>query len=390
MSPLRRPSVRWAVPVAAFAAIVGAASVSRLVPAGAQVPNLPPLTAAELLVKVTTAQIPPMSGTIRLTANLGLPDLGGFAGSIPGSLTELLVGSHSARIATDGPTKLRVTMEAQNTESSWIRNGADVWSWDSTTQTATHATIAADTPDKTVATDATKPSEPVLTPAAEAAKMLAQVDPSTTVSVRTSAYVAGRAAYELVLVPKSAASTVSEVVLSVDAATGVALDARITAKGATKPAIEIGFTDVSFATPEASNFTFTPPAGATVKQVASVSDLVPLSNGRHHHDRADAPSTGSAASNTDPSTKPADATTADNNGANNTVGTGWDSVMIIKGGGVTPQISGLLGRGSSITLPGGHTGHLISTALVNGVITDDGRVAVGAVNSNTLVAALAA
>ena len=217
--------------------------------------------------------------------------------------------------------------------------------------------------------------------------MLAHVDPSTTVSVRTSAYVAGRAAYELVLVPKSAASTVSEVVLAVDAATGMALDARITAKGATKPAIEIGFTDVSFAAPAASNFTFTPPAGATVTQAASVSDLLPIGSRHRHGNRPDAADSPSSTKPTaDSAVQAADATTR----GSTTVGTGWDTVMIIKGGGITPQITGLLGRGSQITLPGGHTGHLVSTALVNGLITDDGRVAVGAVNSNALVAALGA
>lgn len=138
----RRRALRWALPAAAIAATIGIASVSNLVSADAQVPNLPPLTAAELLAKVTSAKVPAFSGTVQLTANLGLPDLGGFGGTIPGSISELLAGSHSASVSADGPTKVKVTMHGPLAESSWIRNGDDAWSWNSASQTATHAKMS--------------------------------------------------------------------------------------------------------------------------------------------------------------------------------------------------------------------------------------------------------
>lgn len=81
-------------------------------------------------------------------------------------------------------------------------------------QTAKHVKMPANGSDNSGTT--ALPGMDSMNPAAMASSMLAMVDPTTTVSVRTSAYVAGRAAYELVLMPKSAASTVGEVVLAID------------------------------------------------------------------------------------------------------------------------------------------------------------------------------
>lgn len=373
MNILRRRSLRWALPAATVAATLGIASISHLVAATAQVPNLPPLTAAELLSKVATAKVPAFSGTVQLTANLGLPSLGSLGGSVPGSITDLLAGTHSATISADGPTKVKVTMQGQLAESSWIRNGNDTWAWSSTMQTAKHVKMPADGADNSGATPMSGMDS--MNPAVMASSMLAMVDPTTTVSVRTSAYVAGRAAYELVLMPKSAASTVAEVVLSIDAATGTPLDARIMAKGQSTSALELGFSSITFATPAPSTFEFTPPAGVTVSEATSVSDLLPFSVDRHHGERA----TKSPAS-ADPA--------ASGMSGMSTVGTAWDSVMISKDSGISPQIAQILGGGSSVTLPGGVTAKLVSTALINVMLTSDGRVAVGAVNSQALQAAL--
>jgi hypothetical protein len=78
--------------------------------------------------------------------------------------------------------------------------------------------------------------------------------------------VAGEAAYQLVLAPKSSRSLVGQVRIAIDAQQNVPLRVQVFAKGATSPAIQVGFTSVSFAQPAAANFTFTPPAGAKVVQ----------------------------------------------------------------------------------------------------------------------------
>ena len=76
--------------------------------------------------------------------------------------------------------------------------------------------------------------------------------------------VAGEAAYQLVLVPKSPSSLIGQVRIAIDARHNVPLRVQVFAKGAASPAIQVGFTSVSFGQPAAANFAFRPPAGATV------------------------------------------------------------------------------------------------------------------------------
>jgi outer membrane lipoprotein-sorting protein len=382
---LQRRKLRYAVPVAVMASTFAITSLSRVMSADAQTPNLPSITPAELLAKVSTAKVPAFSGTVSMTANLGLPDLGSFGGgSVPSSAVQLLMGTHTANISADGPEKVKITMAGDAAESSWIRNGNEAWAWDSSNQSVKHLKAAADTNDKSAddSKDSAAPEDPAdqLNPATAASILLASVDESTKVSVRTTAYVAGRAAYELVLTPKSANSTVSEVVLSVDAATGTPLEARIMAKGVTKPALEVGFTTINFATPAASTFVFVPPKGATVTEVSSFTDLLPISGSRHRHGDG-------AKDNPSP-----DATASDSNGtggSTTTVGTGWDTVAVMTDSPQASQISSLMSAAKEVKLADGSTARLLSTRLVNVLIAADGRTAIGAVNQAGLEAALA-
>src|SRR5262249_59660614 len=121
--------------------------------------DLPPLTAAELLAKVRTAQVPPLSGTLTLTSNLGLPSLssvGALGGSAAGtSLADLLSGSHSAKVWFDGPQHVRVATSAPMQETNIIRNGSDVWRYDSTTLTAPPTTLSHGTHTTSIPTSPT-------------------------------------------------------------------------------------------------------------------------------------------------------------------------------------------------------------------------------------------
>ena len=224
----RRPLLAWCVPAGVVLSVAAIAAVPNLMPASADaVPNLPQITPAQLLVKARTANVSTFSGDVKLAANLGLPDLsslGSFGSSSTGSLLDYLSGTHTARVWVDGPNHVRVAVASQAAESDWIRNGTDLWAWDSRAQTVTHTTVAAG------ATSLPGREEPdaSLTPTQFAQKVLNDVDPSTAVSVTTPGYVAGRPVYELVLQPRSAKSTIGSVTLAVDAATGAALDARVT------------------------------------------------------------------------------------------------------------------------------------------------------------------
>jgi hypothetical protein len=96
--------------------------------------------------------------------------------------------------------------------------------------------------------------------------VLAQVGPTTAVSVDSNVTVAGEAAYQLVLAPKSYRSLVGQVRIAIDARNHVPLRVQVFARGARSPAIQVGFTSVSFVRPAAANFAFRPPAGAKVTQ----------------------------------------------------------------------------------------------------------------------------
>ena len=161
--------------------------------------------------------------------------------------------------------------------------------------------------------------------------------------------------------------------------------ASTTASDSTTRASAPGFLPVTptFAAPPASTFNFVAPAGITVKEVASVSDLLPISQSRHHDDgqaSVAAPPAGAGASKDSAGEASASGTV--------TVGDGWESVEVLNGSSMGRQLDKILGAGASIALPGGKTGHVVSTPLVNAVMSDDGRVAVGAVNTATLAAAL--
>jgi outer membrane lipoprotein-sorting protein len=370
---------RWSVPVAVLAGIAGFAVLPHVLPASAAVPSLPAITPTELLDKVRTSNVRALSGTVKLSSHLGLPDLGAL-GVGQGTMLDLLTGSHTSHIWVDGPEHLRVALDAPSAESDWIRNGVDLWAWRSDTQTVEHTVLPADAPDA-------KPDETV-DPTTMAAKALAMIEPSTTVTVRTPDYIAGRAAYELVLTPKSANSTIGDVAIGIDAENGVPLAVRIDAKNATAPAVSVAFSEISFATPDASVFAFTPPPGSTVNETTDPASLLPIGQSRHDHHGgrrnkqnndggwfayAPATTTGAVAK-TDGMT---------------TVGSDWDSVAIVSGQSVGGQLSGLLSSATTVQTAAGPA-KLISTSLVNALVLDDGRIAVGAVTPAALAAAVPA
>jgi len=98
-----------------------------------------------------------------------------------------------------------------------------------------------------------------------AKQILAAVGPTTVVSLQQNVTVAGQGAYQLAIAPKDSRSLIGQIRIAVDAGRYLPLRVQVFARGATSPALQVGFTTVSFGRPAASNFTFTPPPGAKVK-----------------------------------------------------------------------------------------------------------------------------
>src|SRR3954447_10235836 len=187
-----RPALRWLVPTAAAVVVIGGGAAAGTLVASAD-PALPSRSAAQLLVDLQTAKVDGLSGTVVESADLGLPNLSGLTGGSGGTdITKLVAGSNTARVWYAGDTKARLALLGTFGETDVVRNGTDVWLWQSRDNTAQHIQIPADarTPHAT-------PSLP-MTPQEAADQALAAIDPTTSVSTTGSAKVAGRNAYELV------------------------------------------------------------------------------------------------------------------------------------------------------------------------------------------------
>ncbi len=386
-----RRRLHWVVPAAVLAVTAGVSSLSAILPAGADPsPVLPSLTPAQLLDKVRSASVTTLSGDVRLTSHLGLPDLGSL-GVGGGTLLDLLTGTHTSHVWIDGPEHMRVALDSPQAESDWIRNGTDLWSWDSSSQHVLHTTLTdteSDSPD--AGSPDNRDQNPSIDPIAAADQLLAKIDPTTAVSVQTPGYVAGRPVYELVVAPRSDNSTIGDGVISIDAATGIPLAVRIDPRGSTTPAVQVTFTRVSFDKPVASTFDFTPPPGAVVDEASDPASLLPLGRRIHRFDRRDGRDGQKVVTRPAPNTPAAALPSVDIPAGPGvtTVGTAWETVAIISGLDVGRQFQELFANSPTVTV-GNHTAHLVSTSLVNVLVLDDGRLAVGAMTPAALAATVA-
>ena len=252
---------RWVLPAGVVAVVAGVGIASAITVAQAA-PALPPRTPAQLLAAVAGdhAHVPPLTGTVVETATLGIPQLPGAEN--PNSLTSLLAGSHTLKIWYGGPQKLRLAAPVQMGETDLIRNGTTAWLWQSGSNSVTKYLIPAGHGDHV--REPAIPKTPV-TPQQAAQQALKLAGPSTRVTTQANVTVAGQAAYQLVLAPKASGSQVAKVTIALDAQhLSVPLQVQVFAKGTASPVFQVGYTSISYVTPAASNFNFTPPPGAKV------------------------------------------------------------------------------------------------------------------------------
>jgi len=364
---------RWAVPTGAVV-VVGGVLAGSMISVAQAAPSLPAKTPAQLLASLASKPAtPPLTGTVVETSSLGLPSLPGT--SSPGSLASLLTGSHTIRIWYSDPKHFRLAVPQSMSESDVIRNGSSAWVWESSQNSVTHLVIPAK-----VGQNAQKaePSQTPLTPQQAANEVLKQVGPTTTVRVDSNVTVAGEAAYQLVLAPKSSSSLVGQIRIAVDGSRDVPLRVQVFAKGAKTPAAQIGFTSVSFVKPAAANFAFTPPAGATVKTQHLGERGSATKNDRKIGDGAMIGSGWLAVANL-PSSALTEATGSVGQRPSSGAGLSGDTGAVVNAlvKSATP-VSGSWG-----------SGRLIKTSLISVLITDNGRVLVGAVTPQVLYSAAA-
>jgi outer membrane lipoprotein-sorting protein len=380
---------RWAIPAGAVA-LAGALTAGTMISTAQASPELPVRTPAQLLASVAGRDAPPpaLTGTVVETASLGLPQLPGSAD--PNSITALLAGSHTIKVWYADPAHIRLAVPVTTAETDLIRNGRQIWVWQSSSNTVTRMQLPS-RDGRAGLHPAAVPSQLPLTPQQAASQALKAVGPSTRVSIQRNVTVAGQPAYQLVLSPKAGGSLIDRVAIAIDATRNVPLRVQVFAKGAASAAFQVGYTSVSFVKPAAANFSFTTPAGAKVKVVSPPSDT----------------------------SGPMSAKDKQASGEPQVIGKDWLSVAVlpasalagVTGAGGASSVAGQAAQ-SAAGSPGGGSGEdaavaaallktatpvhgawgsgkLLHTSLVSVLMTSDGHVLVGAVTPAVLESAAA-
>ncbi|MFE6100831.1 outer membrane lipoprotein carrier protein LolA [Streptomyces laurentii] len=398
----QRKASRYIVPVAV--AGVAAATIG-LVPALAAAgdPDLPNVTAQQLIEKIAASDTQTVSGTVTISTDLGLPSIAGLLPSAPAGgggegadpsakLTELISGSHTLRVAADGPDRQKLTILDGSDEYTLVHNGADVWAYDSKSGEVVHEKDAAAGKGEGAGKDRKAEKAPKgmpATPKELADEVLKAAGDTTSIGVGGTAKVAGRDAYQLVIKPKQAGSMVESVKIAVDASTGTPLKFTLASVDGGKPVLDAGFTKVDFGKPDASAFDFKAPKGAKVTEGSA--DAF----GKGGKDGKEGPAAGLEKGFGGPlGSLMGGAGEAGKNGGNHpeVIGEGWTAIAKLDTGAKAPkteeapkEFQGFLdGLGDKVSGKFG-SGTVFKTKIVNALMTEDGRVYVGAVTPQALV-----
>jgi hypothetical protein len=382
--PASRRALAWtaaiAVPVVAGAVILVPMAASGAV-------DLPDKSVEELIEFAGASDVEALSGTIEQTSELGLPDLGALTGSMGGQddgsgdsasaadiddLIALVTGSHTAKVYLDGE-KARLQVLDRLAERNVYVDGeaGEVWFVDSESAAATRFVLPSEAELEQLKADAEEKAgeaeagSAVPTPDEMLDQALAALDESTEVTVGTDARVAGRDVYELILEPRTDDTLVGELRFAIDGENGAALAASVTARGADEPAFEIAFSQVDFTAPDPAVFAFVPGADVTVTE----KDVpLPTPGGNGDADAGERPM---------PDVAPV------------VTGEGWSTVVELPAGseaggdvfaGLEPEQLAML-ESVTTAVDGGR---VLQTSLLTVLITDDGRVLVGAVPASVL------
>ncbi|NML50248.1 DUF2092 domain-containing protein [Streptomyces sp. R302] len=397
----QRKASRYVVPVAV--AGIAAATIG-LVPALAASgdPDLPEITAEQLIEKIAASDTQTLSGTFKISTDLGLPAFDGLLSGIAdgaagedasadpsAQLTKLVSGTHTLKVAADGPERQKLTLLDGKEQYSLIHDGDEVWAYDSRSNTVFH--------EKGAGESASAPGKELpASPKELADEVLKAAGDTTSITVGGTANVAGRDAYRLVVEPKQQGSTVDSITIAVDAATGTPLKFTLDSTSGGKPVVDAGFTKVDFGKPAASEFDFTVPKGAKVTEGDEMEkefgkEFGKDRGGDHGGDHGKAPEDLEKAFGDLGLGGLGGLDGADANGPE-IIGEGWTTIAAFDSGAPAPkteeapkEFQGFLDSlGDKVSGKFG-SGTVFKTKIVNALMTDDGKVYVGAVTPQALV-----
>ena len=299
-------SKRW-LPAIIVPAVIAAGAVA--IPMQANAVDLPDLTPQQLML-LMDGEVTGFSGTIVKTSDLGLPPLEmssmmdeemiaemeekmpeGFEDFIPSLIeqnaltqaVELIAGTHKIRVYAS-EVGMRVQILDMMSQRDLIINQNEFWSYDARNATAITGSLdfeVSETDKAEMQAElqaqlddyAAQIQLDISNPEAVADYLMAQIGETTDVSVGKDHMLAGRTAYQLIAQPNADNSLIESVVISVDSETGMALDVKVYSIEQETPAFHVGFESISFETPDASMFSFTPPPGTTVETMEVPAEL---------------------------------------------------------------------------------------------------------------------
>ncbi len=344
---MARWKYRFGIPLVGAAVALGAASLTPAL-TNAQTPLLGPMSASQLIAAVMGAAPVQYSGQLQITSNI----LGSDASllSSVGQSVALPEGTSQLMVYRGAGPNLRLQEVNAQSERDLYVNSAGAWLWDSAGSKASHFVASSTTQSKTLSQG--------VNPTVMADNLVTQLSPTSQLTVGSNVYVAGHAAYTLSLVPRQTGSSISSVRISVDAKNYHVLGVSVYSVYSSTPVLQMGYQSITFASPSSSNFSFTPPVGASVNTVTASqlkSMFQPMTS----------------------PTKPV------------TLGTSWQAVVELPKGSLTKVSSSLGSKALSdletpVTLANGGTASLIHTELVNMLVLPNGSILAGAVRSSVL------
>lgn len=407
-------SKRW-LPALLAPAVIAAGAIA--VPLQANAVDLPDLTPQQVML-LMDGEITGFSGTIVKTSELGLPPLemssmmdekmiaemeekmpDGFEEFIPSIIeqnaitqaVELIAGTHKIRVYAS-EAGMRVQILDPMSQRDFIVNQEEFWIYDARNATAMTGTFDMELSEEDQAELESKKAEfeaqaqaeldeylaeiqlDISNPEAVADYLMAQIGETTEVSVGKDHRIAGRTAYQLIAQPNAENSLVESVVISVDSETGMALDVKVYSVEQEAPAFHVGFESINFDTPDASLFSFTPPAGTTVETMEVPAELeTELEALKSEYENNEFTNEDNAAMRAEFDARYADQPKPE------MIGEGWDAVIYLPAMPQEVPMEMMENELFADLLTQVDGGKVFTTPLLNVLIADSGEVYAGAV-----------
>ena len=396
-------SKRW-LPALLAPAVIAAGAIA--VPLQANAVDLPDLTPQQVML-LMDGEITGFSGTIVKTSELGLPPLEmssmmdeemiaemeekmpeGFEEFIPSIIeqnaitqdVELIAGTHKIRVYAS-EAGMRVQILDPMSQRDFIVNQEEFWIYDARNATAMTGTFDMEVSEEDKAEFEAQAQAgldeylaeiqlDISNPEAVADYLMAQIGETTEVSVGKDHRIAGRTAYQLIAQPNAANSLVESVVISVDSETGMALDVKVYSVEQEAPAFHVGFESISFDTPDASLFSFAPPAGTTVETMEVPAELEAL---KSEYENKEFTNEDNAAMRAEFDARYADQPKPE------MIGEGWDAVIYLPAVPQEVPMDMMENELFADLLTQVDGGKVFTTPLLNVLIADSGEVYAGAV-----------